>query len=480
MSKKSFVFNLFWKFAERCGAQGVTFIVSVVLARLLEPELYGTIALVTVFIAILQVFVDSGLGNALVQKKDADDVDFSSVFFFNLITCATLYFLMYFLAPIIADFYNMMELVAVIRFMSLTLIVSGVKNVQQAYVAKNMLFKKFFYSTVGGTIGAAVLGIFLAYKGYGIWALAVQSVFNSTVDTIILWFTVKWRPKKCFSIKRLLELFKYGWKLLVSALIETGYTQLRTLIIGKIYSHEDLAYYSKADQFPSPVVTNINSSINSVLFPAMSKEQNDILRVRSMTRRSIKISSYIMMPLMIGMAACADNLVEFILTDKWMPCVPYIRIFCFSYAFYPVHTANLNAMNALGRSDLFLKLEIEKKIVGIIAIIATVRFGVFIMACSSIVCSIINQIINSAPNKKLLGYSYKDQMLDICSSIILASIMGVVVFLVGKIRMSCGYLLLTQIILGIVLYFVLSIVSKNENYKYIVSIVRDLQKRKGK
>lgn len=268
--KNKTVSGLIWRFMERCGAQGVNFVVSIILARLLAPELYGTIALITVFTAILEIFVDSGMGNALIQKKDADDVDFSSVFYFNMLMCVVLYGVMFISAPYIAKFYKDSELTPIVRVMSLVLIISGLKNVQQAYVSRTMQFKRFFFATLGGTIVAAVVGIWMAYEGYGVWALVAQNLVNKVIDTTVLWFTVKWRPKLLFSIKRLKGLVSYGWKLLASSLLDTVYNNLRQLIIGKLYSSSDLAFYNRGKQFPNFVITNINTSIDSVLFPAMS------------------------------------------------------------------------------------------------------------------------------------------------------------------------------------------------------------------
>ena len=337
-TKARAVSGLLWRFMERFGAQGVTFIVSVVLARLLDPSVYGTIAIVTVFTTILNVFVDSGLGNALIQKKDADDLDFSTVFYFNICMCLVLYVLLFLAAPVIAAFYKMPELTPVLRVMSLTIIVSGIKNVQQAYVSRNLLFKRFFYATLGGTLGAAVLGIWMAYRGYGVWALVMQSLFNTTVDTIILWITVKWRPKRMFSIKRFRCLFSFGWKLLVSSLIDTFYNNLRQLIIGKLYSADSLAYYNRGYMIPNVFVGNVNTAIDSVLFPVLSGEQSDRGVVRNMTRRSIQISSFVMWPIMLGIAACSRQIVLLIQTKKWLPAVPYVMIFCFSYALLPIQT----------------------------------------------------------------------------------------------------------------------------------------------
>lgn len=480
MSSTNVITNFFWRFLERCGAQGVTFIVSIVLARLLDPTVYGTVALVTIFTTIMQVFVDSGMGNALIQKKDADDLDFSSVFYFNMAMCSALYLIMFFAAPFIASFYRMPELTAIVRVLSLVVVISGVKNVQQAYVSRHLMFKRFFFSTLGGTIGAAVIGIAMAYLGFGVWALVAQMLFNAAVDTTILWITVKWRPKKMFSFQRLKSLFSYGWKLLASSLIDTVYNDLRQLIIGKKYSSGDLAYYNQGKKFPQLIVTNINTSIDSVLLPTMSKAQDDMAAVRSMTRRAIKTSTFLMMPAMIGLAVCAEPLVQLILTEKWLPCVLFLRIFCITYAFYPIHTANLNAIKAMGRSDLFLKLEIIKKTVGIIAILITMWISVQAMAYSFLVTTILNQIINSWPNKKLLNYSYLEQVKDMMPQILLSLGMGAAIYAVSFLHLSASLTLLIQIPLGVLVYWSGSKIFHVESYTYIIEMVKNFKKRKKK
>lgn len=477
--KKKVLSNFIWRFAERSGAQIVTFIVSILLARLLEPEVYGTVALITVFTTILQVFVDSGLSTALIQKKDADDVDFSTVFYFNLVMCLGLYAIMFVAAPLIAEFYNDLSLVALIRFVSLTIVISGVKGIQQAYVSRNMLFKLFFFSTFWGTIFSAVLGIGLAYAGCGVWAIAVQQVANTAVDTLILWFTVKWRPKKKFDIKRMRVLFSFGWKMLISALLDTGYNNLRSLIIGKLYSSVELAYFNQGKQIPNVVVNNINASIDSVLLPTMSEVQEEKMRVKSMTRRAIKTSTYIMAPLMMGMFATAKPIVTLLLTEKWLPSVPFLRIFCISFIFQPIHTANLNAIKAMGRSDLFLKLEVIKKAVGIFLLLFTIRFGVMAMAYSLLVGNVLSQIINSWPNSKLLDYSYLEQLRDILPNILLAVGMGVGVWMLEFCDFSMVITLFTQIVLGITVYIAGSILWKNDSFTYLWSGVKSMLGRKS-
>ena len=478
--KSSVLSNFIWRFAERCGAQFVTVIVSIVLARILSPKDYGQIALITVFTTIMQVFVDSGLGLALIQKKDADELDFSSVFYFNFAVCLISYAFMFATAPYIAAFYKDTSLTPIIRVISLTIVISGVKGIQQSYVSRNMLFKLFFFSTLGGTIFSAFLGIGLAYAGFGVWAIVAQQLSNTAIDTLILWINVKWRPKKMFSWNRLKSLLSFGWKMMVSSLLDTVYNNIRSLIIGKMYSSADLAYYNQGKQFPHTIVNNINSSIDSVLLPSMSSAQDDRTRVKSMTRRSIKTSTYIMAPMMMGLAFCAEPIVQLVLTDKWLPCVPFLRIFCITYMFYPIHTANLNAIKAMGRSDYFLKLEIAKKAVGMTLLISTMWFGVMAMAYSLLFGTLFGMIINSWPNKKLLNYSYFEQMKDILSGIAIAFVMGCCVKVVELLHVSAAATLMIQIPLGAVIYVGASAFFHLESFEYLIEMVKSVLRKKEK
>ena len=477
-SQKTFG-NLMWRFFERCGSQGVTLLVSIVLARLLDPKTHGTIALVTAFTTIMQVFVNSGLGVALVQKKNADSVDFSTVFYFNVLMGVGLYLVMFVAAPWIAAFYERPELTAIVRVLSLILVIAGLKNVQVSYVTRHMIFKKFFFSTLISTIISAVVGIVMAYKGCDVWSLVGQMLANQFLSTIILWISVPWRPTKDFSFQRLKGLFSYGWKLLVSSLLETIYVDLRSLIIGKKYSSSDLAFYDKGNQFPKVIITNICTSIDSVLLPAMSAEQDDRERVRAMTRRAIRISSYCIWPLMVGMAVCGEQLVRLVLTEKWLPCLPFLYVFCVTYAFQPIHTANLNAMKAMGRSDLYLKLEIIKKAVGIAAILISMHYGVLWMAYSMIITSVISQFINSFPNRKLLGYSYAKQLLDILPSVLLSAFMGGCVLYVRLLGLSDLLTLCIQIPVGAVIYIGGSWLLRMDSFHYILKILKGLLKKKA-
>ena len=381
------------------------------------------------------------------------------------------------MAPYIAIFYDDISLIPVIRALSLTIVFSGVKGIQQAYVSRNMMFKRFFFSTIGGTIFSAFCGIGMAYAGFGVWALVGQQLSNTMIDTLILWITVKWRPKKKFSWKRLKTLLGFGWKLLISALLDTAYNNLRNLIIGKMYSSADLAFYNQGDKFPKVIVTNINASIDSVLLPTMSNAQDNRNRVKQMTRRAIKTSTYVMAPLMMGLAFCAEPIVRIVLTEKWLPCVPFLRIFCITYMFWPVHTANLNAINAMGRSDWFLRLEIIKKIMGMIILFCSMWFGVMAMAYSLLLSSVLSQIINSWPNRKLLGYGYLEQVRDFAPGILLAIGMGICVYFIGYIPLPTIITLAIQIGVGAAFYIGVSGVLKLEEFEYLLGMVKSFLKR---
>lgn len=472
MERKKVLSNLLWRFLERCGAQGVTFIVSIVLARRLDPNVYGLIALVTVFTSIVQVFVDGGLGNALVQKKNADELDFSSVFYFNVLMCLVVYGIMFATAPLIARFYNILELTPIIRVLSIMILISGVKNIQQAYVAKHLQYKLFFFATLAGTIGAAIVGIWMAYTGYGVWALVAQMLVNAAIDTIVLWIVVRWRPKRMFSFSRLKGLFSYGWKLLVSSLIDAIYNDLTQLIIGKLYSSEDLAFYNQGKKYPNVFVSNINIAIDSVLLPVMSNEQDDRKRIKTMMRRSIRISLFIMAPIMIGIAACGPQLIRLLITQKWMPALPYLRLFCVVYMLYPLQTANLNAIKALGRSDIYLILEVAKKCIGILILIITMHKGVMFMALGVMVTRVTYQFINMLPNQSLLGYSMREQLLDLFPPLITAGAMGALVLLADLLNLRDFPTLVLKVLIGLVGYFVVSMLLQGGNLKYAIEIAK--------
>lgn len=460
-----------WKFGERCGAQAIALLVQIILARILSPSDYGTIALLLVFINILQVFVDSGLGNALIQKKEADDLDFSTIFLFNCVLCLVLYALLAIAAPYIASFYHDNSLVSLIRVLGITLFISGLRNVQQAYVARKMLFRLFFISTLIALVVSAVISIGMAYSGYGVWALVAQNLIANGLGTVILWFMADWRPQLVFCSKRFRRLFSFGSKLMLSALLETCYNNLSQLIIGRLYTASDLAFYTQGERFPLVIVSNVNTSISSVLLPSLSQCQDTPERVRHMLRRAMQISSFVMWPLMVGLAVIADSLVPFLLTEKWLPLVPYLQVFCFSYALWPIHTTNLNGINAMGRSDIFLKLEIIKKTYGLLMLFLMIPHGPFAMCCGVLVTGIVSTFVNSYPNRKLLGYHYLAQIRDIAPSALLAIAMGGVIYPIVWLELGNLVTMCFQTIVGMIFYFVFAYLFHLDAFAYIVETV---------
>lgn len=478
MQRKTVFSNLIWRLLERGSAQIVAFVVSIVLARLLDPSAYGTVALVTVLTTILQVFVDSGLGTALIQKLDADDLDFSTVFFFNCGVCLLIYGLLFLAAPLVAAFYGIGELTPIVRAMGLVIPISCVRNIQQSWVSRNMQFRAQFIASAIGALASAAAGIGMALLGVGVWALVAQAVVNQFIGTIVLWAVVPWRPSLRFSISRLRNLFSFGWKMLVASLVTSIVDQLRQLVIGRLYSTSDLAYYNYGDRFPNVIVSNVNTSIDSVLFPALSSVQQDIVSVKAMMRRAIKTSSFVIMPLMAALAACSGPIVSLVLGDQWLPCVPYLCVSCIVYAFYPIHTANLNAIKALGRSDIYLKVEVAKKVISVAILLVTMWHGPLAIAAGLLVSSLVSIFINAWPNSGLLGYTPFEQLIDVAPSIGLSLLAAALAAAAYLLQLSSMATLLIQITVGAAVYLVGVHLLHLESFEYVVSLVRGFASRR--
>lgn len=472
VSKNKVISSLIWKFLERGGVQGVQFVLSIILARLVTPEDYGVIALLLVFIQIATVFIQSGFNTALIQKKESDDLDFSSIFYLSLLVAAILYAILFLLAPFVSKFYTSESLTSYLRVLSLTLFFGAINSVQSAFVSKTMQFRRFFFSSMGSVIGSGIVGIILAFKGYGVWALVIQQLIKDFLVCFILWFTVKWRPRLMFSFERIKVLFSFGWKLLVSGILDTVFRNIYNLIVGKIYNKDVLGYFNRGQQFPQVIATNLDGSIQSVMLPTLSVYNDNVSEVKRITRRSISMSAFLLMPCMFGLAAVAEPLVKVLLTDKWLPCVPFLQLACISYAIYPIHTANLTGINALGRSDVFLKLEIIKKIITVINIVVTIPFGIYAMAMGQVVSAFIASFINAYPNKKLMNYSYLEQWKDLLPSFIVSILMAIVVWSLHFISMPTIILLLIQISVGIILYIILCKLIKVETYSYFIETIK--------
>lgn len=480
-NKRKIISSLFWKFFERAGTQLIQFGVTIALARILVPEDFGLVALIAIFINVAAAFVQSGLNTALIQKKDADELDFSSVFWASLGIALATYTILFFSAPFIADFYEQSALTTIVRVLALTLFIDVFSSIQNAYVSRNMLFKKLFFRSVGAIIPSGILGVTLALYGFGIWALVCHQFCNAFLAVAIMWFTIPWRPSFKFSYSRFKSLFSYGWKLLLSSLIDVVFTNLRGLIIGKFFSPTDLAYYNRGDTFPFLIINNINTAIGSVLLPSFAAVQNEITDLKRMMRRSIITSTFIITPMMIGLAVMAKQVVLLVLGEKWLPCVPFVQIYCCMYLFYPIHTTNLSAIKAIGRSDIFLKLEIIKKICGISLLVGSYFYfrtpiGI---AYGALASAILSSFINASPNKKLLNYGYIEQILDVSPALLLAVPMSVAVYAISIVECSLLLKIVLQILTGIVVYFSLAKLFRLERLNYIVETIQEYRKRRS-
>lgn len=472
-NKSSVISNVIWKFAERILAQLVSLIVSIVLARILMPEDYGAISMVTIFITIANVFVISGLPTALIQKKDADDNDFSSVFYANFVISVVLYAIIFLAAPYIAVFFDMPILKNVMRVLGLRIIVASINSVQNAYVSRNMMFRKYFWSTIFGTVISCGIGLALAYTGFGVWALVAQYMSNTIIGTIVLFITLKWFPKRIFSLKKVLGMFKYSWKILFEGVAETFTVQLRSLIIGRVYTSSDLGCYTKAQQFPDLIITNVSNSVSSVMFPAMSNVQDDRQRVRDLMRRSIVLTSYVMFPVMAGLALVAEPFILVLLTDKWIECVPYLQIFCFTQATTIGMIPRHEGLKSIGRSDVFMWEHMISRIASLLLLMAVFKVSVMAIALSLVAGSIIMAITVGITSKRYNGYRFRDQLFDVLPPILACAVMAVPVYFVGLISLSPFIVLALQALTGFLTYLLISIVFKFEGYIYI----RDLIKR---
>lgn len=466
--------NLFWKFSERVSGQLISLVVSIILARLISPEDYGIVAIVNIFTSLCYTLVSDGFGSALIQKKDTDALDYSSILYLNFGLSSILYIVLYLVAPQISIFFNSNAeiLVPVVRVMGLSLFIGAINSVQYAYVSKKMEFKSFFWATSVGTVVSAVVGISMAYLRFGVWALVAQSLTSQAVGTIALACIHKKVPIFAFSIQRIRKLFGFGSKILTTNLMIQGFIELRSILIGKIYNPSNLAFYDRARSFPNLIVININASISAVLFPKIANAQDKLEEVKARTRQAIRFGSYTMMPVMLGLMSVSDNFVSAILTDKWLPCVPLMQWFCIVYLFQPIHTANTQAIKGIGRSDITFKLELIKKIIELIALLVVVKISVLAIVVNMALMAVAFIGVNAYPNIKLLGYSLKEQISDLSSGLYPSIIMAILVYILGLfLSLPTLWLLVVQVICGAIIYIVLSTLTNNTEFLFIRNLI---------
>lgn len=470
--KSQIMSGMIWKFAERFVTQGVSFVVSLVLAWMLAPDDYGVVAVINIFITIADVFLTSGLNTALIQKQDADETDFSTIFYINLILGVILYLILFITSPLMAELYNMPILIPAVRVFAIRLPISAFQSIQTAYISRRMDFKKFFFSTLFGTIVSAVIGIWMAQNGYGVWALIAQYLSNTVIDTLVLFVTVRWHPKLIFSWDRAKPLISYGSKVAATDLIGTIFNNLGDFIVGAKYTPADLGFYTKGKQLPTMLKTNMTTALISVLFPGMSKVNDMAEKIKQISRRSVKMLSYIIFPIMFGLLIVARTLTIVLYSAKWEPMVPYVWVVCIEAILSVPGTIALQAVKAYGRSDLMLKVEFIKKPILLISTLIAVRMGVLAIAIVLPINTFIELIINGILAQKTVRYNLKELIADCFPSFVLSMIMCVAVYAVSLIGIkNIVLLLIVQIVVGGVIYLFASYVSNNAEFKMLLDII---------
>lgn len=470
--KEKTVKGVMWSSIDRFSTQGIQFVFSILIARQLLPSDYGVVAMLGIFLAVSQTFIDSGFGTALIRKIDRTDTDFSTVFYFNIVVAAFFYLILWFAAPYIAAFYEIPLLEDVTRVVALTLIFSSLSGVQNAKLSIAIDFKTRAKISVSVTLLTGAIGLWMAYNGYGVWALVVQSVFASLLGTVLLWCLVRWIPKRTFSWQSFREMFSFGSKLLASALLDTIYNNMYTLIIGKFFSSATLGLYSRASSLARYPSSNITGVLQGVTFPVLSSIQNEPERLAGAYKRFLRLSAFVIFPSMIGLAAVADPLIRLVLTDKWEGCIYLLQIVCFSMMWYPIHAINLNLLQVKGRSDFFLKVEIIKKIQGVLILFITVPMGIVAMCYGSVVSSLLCLIYNTYYTQKLIGYGYVAQMKDLLHILVHSLVMGAGVWCIVQMFDSLWWQLIVGVLSGAVYYIAGASLMRFEELDEVISLVR--------
>lgn len=466
--------SMIWKTLERYCALAAQLIVQIVIARILEPEAFGLISMMMVFISVATVFIQNGFNMALVQKKEATEQDYSTALIINILIGLTLYAIMFLCAPLIADYYEQETLTRTLRVLALILIIGSVSSIQIAIATRNMQFRIIFVCNLLSSVLSGAVGIIFALSGFGVWALIIQQLSSQAILVVGYAWWLKWKPSFSFNVKSAKAMFSFGWKLLVAGTINQIYNELNDLVIGKKYTSTQLAYYSKGKQIPVYLTTGIDSSIQSVLFSAFSKQQSELVQLRGMLRKSIAVNTYIVFPMMMGLAVVAEPLTVLLLTEKWLSIVPYMRICCFTYALHPIVTAHLQALAAIGRSDVRLKLEYIKKPIGILLLIGALLLnkGPIMIAYSAALTSLITFCIDMMASQVLVKVSLREQFLDVLPLLLMTAIMGIAIYFFQYLPLPSIGLLAIQILVGVVIYFVMSAILKPAGYTYVMGFVK--------
>lgn len=464
--------GIVWSSVDRFTTQGIAFIFNILIARILLPSDYGVVAMLGIFLAISQAFIDSGFGTALIRKPDRTETDFCTVFYFYIAVSLIFYIILWVAAPYIALFYDIPLLKSVTRVVSLRLVFSSLSGVHNAKLAIDINFKTRAKISIAVTLLTGVIGLWMAYSGYGVWALVMQAVISSLLTSILLWIYVRWMPGLTFSWKSFREMFSFGSKILASGLLDTIYNNVYTLVIGKFFSATSLGVYSKADGFAQFPSSNITGVLQGVTFPVLSSIQNDEDRLASAYKNFLCLSAFIIFPLMVGLAAVADPFIRLVLTDKWEASIYLMQIICFALMWYPIHAINLNLLQVKGRSDLFLKLEIIKKIQGVIILCVTIPLGLVAMCYGRIVASLLSLVYNTYYTRKLIDYGFGKQMKDLLHILLHSLVMGAIAWGVVQLLHPLWLKLVAGVLAGAAYYIIGAYLMKFEELDMLLSLIK--------
>lgn len=460
-----------WSFADNIMSQGITFLVGLILARLLTPEEYGLIGIILIFIALFNSIVDSGFSNALIRKNDAKDIDYNTVFITNMVLSVVLFFALYFSAPAIARFFNQPSLTPLTRVMGSVVIINAFAIIHRTILVKRVDFKTQTKVSLIASVASGVIGISMAVAGYGVWSLVGQQISRQLLNSVFLWIWTKWYPKIQFSIESFKELFSFGWKLLVSGLIDTVWREIYQVVIGKCYSAETLGQYTRAQQFGSIFSSNLTAVVQRVSYPVLSEIQDDKIRLKSAYQKVIKVTMLVTFCCMLGLASIAEPMIVTLIGEQWLPAVPLLQIICFMMMLYPLHAINLNMLQVQGRSDLFLKLEIIKKTIAVGPLLLGVFMDIYWMLWGSVVTGFISYYLNAFYSGRFLNYSMWEQIKDIMPSFVVALVMAALVYAISLINVSSIVLLMIQILAGVAIVIILCEILSLDAYLEIKNIL---------
>jgi len=472
--KNKTISALSWSFTDSFVNQGFQFIVGIILARLLTPTEFGLIGIITVFLAISNVFIDSGISDALIRKKNTDKADLSTAFYFNVGVAILLFLILFFSAPFISNFFSEPDLTSLVRVLSLNLILTSFAAIHRTILIKNLNFKLQTKISLSAAFVAGIAAIGFAYYGFGVWSLVIRSLLYSLITTTLFWVWHKWYPAISFSIRAFKEMFGFGYKLFFSRIIDTIYMNIYNLVIGKFFSAADLGFYTRADQLKNLIVINLTITTQKVTYPVLSQIQDDNVRLKRAYKRIIKTTMFVTFYLMIILAVVADPLIITLIGNKWLPSVQYLQLLCAVGILFPLHAINLNMLNVKGRSDLFLKLEIIKKFLAVPAIIIGIFYGIKIMIIGIILNSVFAYFLNSYYSGRMLGYPVKEQIIDLVPSFLVILTVGIITFFIGKVIILTSFLMLIiQISISVISLILLSELLKFEEYIEIKKILTD-------